>query len=693
MRRPIGLDLNGWRDHGCRDWSADDPDVRLDAPVRLEGGSRSVIVEHGALRVGGPEAILSPIGRGGGWGEIGTVSKRRYLADHWSDLERGEPGPSFDGDMQAAAAALSHLASRRVLCIPDHSGFGEAQQKRLLSAFGSRRDSRPVLVWRSVALVLGLLDAGTLTGAQDGMRVACLIHGSAGLERQVLTLRRLADHPEWLAPERAGAGEVVCPMLSLSGLLRTARSAVASANPVWDERKTDVPRMASDLLFQEDAPEDAEIIRRENGDWMKLQAPSGFSALGGLADADELSIQADCTVVLSPLARRHKVALEALLAPGFGGGRLIFAEPGVAARGALFAARRMERGIAHYLDRLDPVAMVVMRRGGPTFEDLIPSDASVPGDREYVSKPLTGFIWSAGMKAVHFYLRKGATEVRTWHVTVDVAPERDEGLVVQLRQTPAQGWATLSVTAETWEALRREPIRLDWGSLTVEARTEDEILEVLRGPRPAIPERIRYEALLGLWDGSLRSPGLAAVLQSFKPGDPGSLTALKDAVSRPWTRPPSQPAKRPGPFFAVSTDGELPDGLEQKVRDAFARTISHLAEELLLRIRTPSLQVLNNDALACLTWIFAACPGAVRDEVILAFEAWLRTGNHKLLQPRQAGRVVVHGLGRISADRQTLGWLLPKLIALLPRTTVLAWTMHECGFSIARSDNRSTHSC
>ena len=25
--------------------------------------------------------------------------------------------------------------------------------------------------------------------------------------------------------------------------------------------------------------------------------------------------------------------------------------------------------------------------------------------------------------------------------------------------------------------------------------------------------------------------------------------------------------------------------------------------------------------------------------------------------------------------------------------TKLAWIMHECGFSIARSDNRSTHSC
>lgn len=162
------------------------------------------------------------------------------------------------------------------------------------------------------------------------------------------------------------------------------------------------------------------------------------------------------------------------------------------------------------------------------------------------------------------------------------------------------------------------------------------------------------------------------MLRSFKPGDPGSVTELRDAVSRPWTRPPFQPAGRAGPFFAVSTDGELPDGLEQETRDAFARTIDRLAEELLHRIRMPSLQVGSNDALACLTWIFAACPGAVRDEVILAFEAWLEASSHKLLQPKGAGRVVVHGLGRISADGPTLRRLLPRLITLLPRTAVLA---------------------
>jgi len=31
---PVGLDINGWRDYGCRDWSAEDPTRRRGRPSR-----------------------------------------------------------------------------------------------------------------------------------------------------------------------------------------------------------------------------------------------------------------------------------------------------------------------------------------------------------------------------------------------------------------------------------------------------------------------------------------------------------------------------------------------------------------------------------------------------------------------------------------------------------------------------------
>ena len=40
MRRPVGLDLNGWHDFACRDWQFDDPDERTEAPELVDGGIR-----------------------------------------------------------------------------------------------------------------------------------------------------------------------------------------------------------------------------------------------------------------------------------------------------------------------------------------------------------------------------------------------------------------------------------------------------------------------------------------------------------------------------------------------------------------------------------------------------------------------------------------------------------------------------
>ena len=511
MHRPVGLDINGWRDYGSRDWSAEDPDAPAGAPVTLDGGSHSVIVQHDDLLVGGPQAIVSPIGRGQGWSDIGEASKRRSLAEHWSALLAGTTGQGFDGDIRSAARALSLLADQRVVCIPDHAGMGEAQQKRLLAALSGPREPRPMLLWRSVAVALGLLEGGGLPDAAEGMRIACLIHGADGIEQQVLILRRLAEHQGQLAPERAGPGDVCCRMLGLVRLLSRAAEAVDATNPVLRHTRTDTPRMAVELLFREAPLYDEEIVRRINSNWLMLRTPRDF-VLSDLAEAVAgVSVEADRIVLLSPLAARHRDRLAEWLAASKAGQSVIVANPDTAARGALFAARRIERGIPHYLDHLDQISLIAMRGDAPVFEDLIPTNAKVPGNREYIAPPITSLIWTAGMAEVQFYIRKGPREVRRWVTQTQAPPERNERLEVHLRQMPAQGWATLSVTAADWEPLRRAPIFLDWSSLEVDPRSEADIFATLQRPRPAVPQRVHYEAHIGLWNGSLRQPGLRHV--------------------------------------------------------------------------------------------------------------------------------------------------------------------------------------
>src|SRR5271166_2962569 len=101
MRNIVGLDLNGWHDHAARDWLPYDGEVGAPAeptivvpgsdPVHcLDGGTAAVIVDFRDGRyVAGPQATMSPIGRGGGWGSVGTPDRRRRIADLLRDLSCG----------------------------------------------------------------------------------------------------------------------------------------------------------------------------------------------------------------------------------------------------------------------------------------------------------------------------------------------------------------------------------------------------------------------------------------------------------------------------------------------------------------------------------------------------------------------------------------------------------------------------
>jgi hypothetical protein len=430
--------------------------------------------------------------------------------------------------------------------------------------------------------------------------------------------------------------------------------------------------MAADLLFHEEPLHSEEIVRRSNGNWLKLRTPQEFALLHLADGIAELSVDADMVMLLSPLAERHRVQLGSGLVARDGGRPVIVAQPDIAARGALCAARRMEHGVPHYLDRLDQISLIVMRGDQPVFEDLIPTNAIVPGNREYVSKPITSMLWTAGMTEAKFYIRKGPLEIRHWVTLPQIAPNRNEALEIQLRQMPAQGWASLSVTAADWEPLRRAPLMLDWNSLNPDPRTEAEILASLERPRPAVPQRVHYAASMALWEGSLRRQGLRRALDQFRAGDPKGLAALAAAAAASFRLPARLTDGALGPFYPVGTDGELPEELDAATRQRFFHVVERVGDNLLSTIRRPAGALENNDALRFLTWIFAACPPAVQAAVVAAFEAVLRGNSHPLLGPRGATTVVVHGLGRVVTERDVVRRLISLMSGRLDDRRILA---------------------
>ncbi len=663
MRRAVGLDLNGWHDFAARERDNDiDPDG--EGPVSVDGGIGGVVVSHDGMTVGGPQAILSPIGRGNGWSDIGAQKNRRDLRAVWPALLAGVAERAALGDLRFAVDALAVHAGTIGLCMQDRGEMAEAAQQSLLNTLAGRRRPAATLIWRSVALALAALDGPLLPQAADGMRLLCIAHAADGLEVQTLVVRALSDHPGVLAPERPGPGRVLCPQVGLDRLLAEADAVVRAVNPHLAERPTETPRLPLALLLAENPQEEPEVIRRDNSTWTLAQPPNTFRLpWSTLPAAPDLAV-ADVVLLHSPLPRRHRESLIAWL--GLEGGTLHAMASDAPAMGALYALRRIARGIPHYLDRLDQVALAVLRQSGPVFEDLIPRDATVPGDREYVSDPITSMVWPAGTKTVQFFVRKGDSngpyEIRKWTTPELPAPEENEPLDIRLRQKPAQGWANLLITAPDWDLLRRSPVRLEWSALEVDPRTAEEVLESLRGPPPVVPTPVHYPAHIGLWDGSLRRPGLRVLLEELRQGGQrrtNSLHNLANALGGASSLP-SPDGNTSSRVYAVSTDGTLPPDLDAKTANLFEETISEIADDLMRR-RRPGLGPANNDPLRCLTWCFGRCPPAVSQELVAVIRLHEQGRSHPWLSPAHAVVVVFQGLGRVVTDSALLQEMIPRL--------------------------------
>jgi hypothetical protein len=427
---------------------------------------------------------------------------------------------------------------------------------------------------------------------------------------------------------------------------------VKAANPALTARPAETPRLPLALLLGEEEASE-ELVRRDNGEWLRLQPPEEF-ALAPLGPLGLPLAAGEAVVFASPLASRHRPWLAAAL-PGAAG--WLWAKPAAAARGALRAGRRIERRIPHYLDHLDQSDLAVLKRGEPVFEDLVPAGAIVEANREYVSAPITSLVWPAAMPRARFFIRKGPTRIRRSETAAMEPPAAAQKLVVELRQKPAQGWARLTVTAPAWELLRERPLVLNWQEMALESRSEREILEELRPPKPQVPRRVRYLPHLGLWDGSLRRPGLARVLEWTQVNRSESLQRLASWLAG---RQVLDTMAGRQTFFPVGSEGDLPKGLEERVRRRFEQVIAEVGGRLLEDLRR-GIAPRDNQALLCLTWIFARCPPAIRQELQRAARVRWSGSSHLLLQPLRAEVVVILALGRVSTEPEVLHEFIPLL--------------------------------
>jgi len=664
MRRLVGYDLNGWRDLAVRNWierPGDDPEEG--GRHLVSGGVGGVVVSVGEAPagdafVGGVQALMAPHGRGGGWGPIGAAENRRRVIDLLDDPAANRP---------EIAVALRSMAdphgATAVLAIPD-TGPYEEQQEALIAVLRRLRALRPLLVWRPVLACLSALERGLIDGA--GV-VGVVGHDAQGFTSQILRIREDRGH---LAPERRRAGRPHPAPVGLRPLLDGAWRALAEAvDRPEDEALIAATRSLVPLALGESAG--AELVRRPNADWTLLHPPPPEPPSSHPVPPSLIEALADCDAVLfeSPAEGSVRTSLLAVLADAPLPPPIPLAHDDVA-RGACIAAERIAAGLPVYFDFLPQISTIVQGEEGPRSFDLIPPDAVLPAGRVYRSAEPARLGLLAGTDVIRVHLRKEtAARPRRANVPLSVPPTQDAEVRLHVEQAPAAGRARLTLESDVLPG----PLVVDWEAADALEGEWDEIIAKIPHARPSVPSRLVLPCGIAAWEPQPgRRSGLAQLLAEAAEND------------RPpdWNRLATAMAARPFGEFAISSDGELPDGLDPvRVRSLDAiteRAEAHVRDRLTGRIRD------DNASLRFLTWQFRRCPQWLVGPLLDALAA--RPGDHVFVGHAASRQLVYHALGRITIDPEDQRAVFDRLLAL-PAT---AWNRDPlacAGFLLSRTDS------
>lgn len=669
-RKLCGYDVNGWRDGIAKNWVARPGDEEDIGPTKIvEGATLPEVVRASGGKsgrwIGGAQADLAPHGRGGGWGQVGEVDRRRTVRSLINDPD------SSSEQLAAAFTGLAQGASHSVVAIDDTEQTTEAIQERLFAALERARSGKALLVWRSVLSVLYALDSNFLhSAARDGATIGIVGHVGAGFSVQTLLIRNeVREGENHLAPERHQTGKLVRSDFGYEGLVRAVTRQVIALAPAGQSEHYKSARSIGHLAFG--LATRPEPLRRANGDWDILSPPTTFD-LPMSNDDWPLEMLQSCDVVLfESLAEGHvhngvTRHLEASLKMP------ITKLPATAvAKGALAAAKRFEAGQTVYFDFLPRIATIVDGKDGPVSYDLINEAETLPAGSLYRSPKPARFALMSGQDRFQVYLRKEThKEPRRAFVEVGGPAKTMTDIDLWVEQMPAAGRARILMQAPS---LARQFI-VDWDTAEVLDRSWDEVLAELADRPPTCPERLVLPCGMHAWDDNSRGPGLFSLLEE------------NAGKTRPdWDALAAKLSQRPFGQYCISSDGEVPE----EIPSATLEQLNELTDRAvaILRQITQTTALTDTAPLRFLTWQFRRCPQDVAVMLIDAWAARSRGHSHAFATSAMSWVLIRQGLGRIINDPDHE----KRAIELLMKIPVRDWKWREetaaAAFLLSRSDD------
>ena len=685
-REIVGMDLNGVWDHVATESGAKEGKQRRQ---ERDEGPRSVVVcadranGGGATLIGGLDAVSTIYGRGLEFGEKGDPARRRETADAWRELRgankaegTNESGDLLvrdvgnDGEWEMSAGEVLLAGARSAIgwheetwsstknagfCIPDDRETTETVQVDVLEALGRRAlgGIEVHLVWDSVAVALAMLDETPALTKEESIGI--VVSYGNDVRTHVFQLRKDGRTGRTL-PVRKGPQD---PRPWPTGWNCMREMVRVQITPWRDAEKVEQQTRAIEH-WARGVTQDA-WIRDEKDGWNRVAAPRNAIPAGAIPDATAGLENRRTVIAWSPVGER---VTDAMVASLKNAGRKALAAPANAAsRGALLAARAVERRETPWFDHLDGFWLTIIEGPKRTRRELplIREDEVVRAGEPYrtpsekakeVSK---GLKLEKGKSELVIPLRKGQMRGRE-RIEIETTA-RDHDVVIVAVQQPATGYARIEIGSPTYGPWSEEPKKVVFRP------------DAMDGMQ-IVPHLVRFDGAEEAWWANGKPTPEARTLEMLAVQ---CRQSLHDAVTRAerdrlykWL---SQPRGTPpvDQRYTVGTDGELPPpndatGWTAERRMRAERDLDEVimagGYTLLDRYKAGSdgnvpLKALNQLHTVA-SWAFARCPNQLLDLLLDAVEGGQRARETVRYTTDGAHRAILQGLGRTVRDEESM---------------------------------------
>ena len=685
-REIVGMDLNGVWDHVATESEAKEGKLRRH---ERDEGPRSVVVRAdrakggGTALIGGMDAVSTIYGRGPEFGEKGDPARRRETADAWRELRgtntaEGTNGPDNllardvgnDGGSEIAAGKVLLAGARSAIgwqegtrtltknagfCIPDDPETTERVQAEVLEALGRRAlgGIEVHLVWDSVAVALAMLDETPALTEEESIGIV-VSYGNA-FRTHVFQLRK-DEKTGRILPVRKGPQD---PRPWPTGWNFMREMVRVQITPWRDAEK--VERQTRAIEYWSCGATEDTWIRDEAEGWNRVAAPRSTVSAGAIPDATAGLEDRGTVIAWSPVGEGATDAMVASLSKAER--KALAAPPYAASRGALLAARAIERRETPWFDHLDGFWLTIIQGSKriKTELPLISEDEVVRAGEPYrtpqkeANKMSEGLRLQKGKSELEIPLRKGQMSGRE-RIEIETTA-RDHDVVIVAVQQPATGYARIEIGSPTYGPWIEEPKKVVFRP------------DAMDGMR-IVPHLVRFDGAEEAWWENGKPTSEARTLEmlaqqcrqsGFNAVKPADRNMLYKWLSQPRGKAPVKQR------YTVGTNGELPPPNDATAWTAERRmraerdldeVIMAGGDTLLDRYKVGSagnvrLQALNQLHTVA-SWTFARCPNQILDLLLDAVEGEQRARETVQYMADGAHRAILQGLGRTVRDGERM---------------------------------------